>query len=891
MIIPKELNLPNKFTQWRAEQAETVDKIVAATSKTFLLDAPTGCHPQGQKILMFDGSVKNVENILSGDVLMGPDNSPRVVESLNHGHGFIWDIIPKKGPSFKVNNAHVLSLKVTKGIYKPNLRPQGKHRYQEGFHKGAGIYGGLQSGDIVNIRVSDYLKTSKWFKHICKLYRVPIDFTGGQLSISPYFLGILLGDGGIKTDITVTTSHEIPEMYLAATLWGVRVVFAGQKGKAKTWRLSIPRGGNAKNPLMEELRKLGLWGTGSGTKFIPQQYKVASNQDRKEILAGLIDTDGSRDISDYDYISKSQRLAEDVVFIARSLGLAAYVHPTIKKTQFGVVGEYYRVHISGDCSLIPSRFKPASERKQKKDVLVTGFEIKSATDSEFFGFTLSGDGRYLLGDFTVTHNSGKSLVGIAAYKRLDVLDQVLDRMTDDAEIYRCLYLTRTIQLQEQILKDFPARMIKGRSNYPCALRPKDFPKFSADDCPGKCPFPCQYAIEKNKTVHAPLAVLNDAYYLTETNGPGQFSGANMVIVDEIDSLESCLLEQVKFSVSERQCKKYGLKPPAEMESLVAWQNWARQAYQRVGAALNVMRSQLPLEVNRWTNTEMDINKEIKTGESFLHRMNLFINEVNDTWILDLENNKFGWQVTFKPVTVGAYGERYLWRHGKRFLGMSGTILDPEIMAEDLGIDDYEYCRLDSTFPVANRIIHYNPVANLKFDRMQEELPKLAIEVASLIKKHAGDNVLVHAVSNNIRDFLVGALPLQGISLDKIMTHNTDNRADQLTLFKSRRGYTMISPSFDRGVDLPDGECKCVIICKMPYMSLGDKQVKARLAMPKGQRWYNMKTIQTVMQMTGRAVRSPTDVCDIHILDRQFDSLLARTRHMLPKWWLEAIRRK
>ena len=84
--------------------------------------------------------------------------------------------------------------------------------------------------------------------------------------------------------------------------------------------------------------------------------------------------------------------------------------------------------------------------------------------------------------------AGKSLVGVASYKRLTIMDKVLDRMTDDEEEqkYRCLYLTKTIQLQEQILGDFPAAMIKGRKNYPCSQRAGDFPSFSAEDCPGSC---------------------------------------------------------------------------------------------------------------------------------------------------------------------------------------------------------------------------------------------------------------------------------------------------------------------------------------------------------------------------------------------------------------------
>jgi Rad3-related DNA helicase len=366
----------------------------------------------------------------------------------------------------------------------------------------------------------------------------------------------------------------------------------------------------------------------------------------------------------------------------------------------------------------------------------------------------------------------------------------------------------------------------------------------------------------------------------------------MVIIDEIDSLESCLMEFIKFTVSERQCKKYGLTPPNHLDVLDEWLPWANQSYNRVNQGIALLKQQLNFnDVEHWTNTDMAINKDIKQGEQFLHQMAGFIHDVNDEWILDYEWKKQGWSVTFKPVTVGPYCERYLWSHGRRFLGMSGTILDPEIMAEDLGIEDYEYHRLNSNFPVQNRLIHVRPACNLRYDTMQQELPKLTEEVARLVNMYPGENTLVHAVSNNIRDHLVNNLPWAGVNPEIIMTHDKDNRAAQLELFKNMRGCVMISPSFDRGVDLPNDECRSVIICKMPYMNLQDKQVKARMALPKGQRWYNLRAIQSVMQMTGRAVRSKDDYCDTWILDLQFDRLLARTRHLIPKWWLDAIRRE
>ena len=130
------------------------------------------------------------------------------------------------------------------------------------------------------------------------------------------------------------------------------------------------------------------------------------------VLAGLIDTDGSLCKSGYDYITKSKRLAEDVVFICRSVGLAAYMNECKKSCQNGFTGNYYRVSISGDCSIIPCRCerKRSQARKQIKRVDVTGFSIEAVGSGDYFGFELDGDHLYLDGYFVRHHNSGKSII-------------------------------------------------------------------------------------------------------------------------------------------------------------------------------------------------------------------------------------------------------------------------------------------------------------------------------------------------------------------------------------------------------------------------------------------------------------------------------------------------
>jgi Rad3-related DNA helicase len=102
---------------------------------------------------------------------------------------------------------------------------------------------------------------------------------------------------------------------------------------------------------------------------------------------------------------------------------------------------------------------------------------------------------------------------------------------------------------------------------------------------------------------------------------------------------------------------------------------------------------------------------------------------------------------------------------------------------------------------------------------------------------------------------------------------------------------MLSPSFDRGVDLPAARFakQVVIVCKIPYPDLSDPQVKARLEMPGGEKWYVIRTAQTLLQMTGRMTRNKNDFTDIYILDGSFMTLLQKTRGSLYKWWTDAIR--
>lgn len=344
---------------------------------------------------------------------MGPDSQPRRVLSVTKGYGPLVRVVPRKGTPWVCNDEHVLSLTRT--------------------NDGVTSLG----GQITDVPVKVWAEWSKTQKHLHKLFRVPVDFPPITLPIHPYLLGVLLGDGSLTNRRIMLTSEDTEVVESAAWLalsHGVNCYPTRSEGRTQTYLFTTTRG--QPNPLLDWLRLLGLMECRSGDKFIPGMYKTSDRSQRLQLLAGLLDTDGHLNRAHFDYVSKSQQLSNDLAHVARSVGLAAYVTPRQVDNQ-----TYWRVSISGNVDAIPTRIprKKAPARKQKKDVLKTGFRIEPIGPGDYYGFTLEGDGRFLLGDFTVTHNTemAAEIIHLARAKgskvlfiadRLALVDQAHNRL-------------------------------------------------------------------------------------------------------------------------------------------------------------------------------------------------------------------------------------------------------------------------------------------------------------------------------------------------------------------------------------------------------------------------------------------------------------------------------
>ena len=192
--------------------------------------------------------------------------------------------------------------------------------------------------NIVDILHKYGLKKNRSFNiyiPVCK----PIQFSKKDLFIPPYLMGALLGDGGLTQNTLTFTNVEqdiIDKVNLLVSKWGV---FKHRKNKE---HIQLHFVGGKNNPFKEYLTNT-FHHANSSNKFIPQEYKMSSVEDRFELVRGLIDTDGSVNEKGHIKIGfVSEQLAKDLQFVLQSLGYRAKLTTEKRDGRNNTYGLYIR---------------------------------------------------------------------------------------------------------------------------------------------------------------------------------------------------------------------------------------------------------------------------------------------------------------------------------------------------------------------------------------------------------------------------------------------------------------------------------------------------------------------------------------------------------------------
>jgi superfamily II DNA or RNA helicase len=374
------------------------------------------CLAKGTPVMLADGSWQRVECLAVGDLLMGPDSCPRTVTGLGHGVDSLFRVHQGNGDDFVCNGDHILVLESS------GFRNSDGKRYS--------------TGEQVEISVLNYLKLPKWAKNQLKGFKTGVEFRAQAIPLNPYFLGLWLGDGS-SAGAAITTGDPEIKTFLSNFAAGYGLKIRAEAGNGcETLHLTT---GERKpyNPITYQLRRIGVL----NNKHIPKIYAKNSACIRKQILAGLIDSDGHVLANKIEFTFCNSTLAHDVLWLCRSLGLRTTLYPKKCRCQTGAVSDGFRIIAKGDFSGV----YPIIERKRKLPAPRRGLRyaisITPEGRGEYFGFTLDGDGRFLLKDFTVSHNTAMFAAAAAMITR---------RIGDDC---RFLYVTPSERLTRQAYND------------------------------------------------------------------------------------------------------------------------------------------------------------------------------------------------------------------------------------------------------------------------------------------------------------------------------------------------------------------------------------------------------------------------------------------------------
>lgn len=405
----------------REEQVVVKKEAIANLNKTgsTLMSMYCGfgkCLGYDTPILCFDGTIKLVQNITTNDQLMGDDGTPRNVLSLARGDEQMYRINMIYGDSFTANKSHILSLfaihhrkKITYEndpyvhtlYFDINLMEYVWNRFENDTEADC-FLNYVDYDPTVNISIENFLELSSFTQNGLMAYRVSVEFFYREVLLDPYFLGLWLGMGNEHTQELRVTDEELVD-YVTEILQLKEIELleiTETSTDVKQTRVKLAKNANGLN------RGINYYGI-LNEKRIPSDYLLNIKNIRLLVLAGIIDACGSRNGNTYFITVKSRKLCDDILYLTRSLGFNSMFYDTLNENIVYYVIAVLSVTGPKIPVLLPKN--EASCKRFDNELTLMQFSITPITDTDYYGFEIDGNRRFLLGDFTVTHNTITSI--------------------------------------------------------------------------------------------------------------------------------------------------------------------------------------------------------------------------------------------------------------------------------------------------------------------------------------------------------------------------------------------------------------------------------------------------------------------------------------------------
>ncbi len=257
----------------------------------------------------------------------------------------------------------------------------------------------------------------------------------------------------------------------------------------------------------------------------------------------------------------------------------------------------------------------------------------------------------------------------------------------------------------------------------------------------------------------------------------------------------------------------------------------------------------------------------------------------------IKNNTKEIVVTYNCAKEDYMCFNYLLNTSNNRVLLSATVGLKQPFDENLGVrftEEESYLKkIPSTFDFSRSPIYYYSKYKLSYTEKAESLKYLKpMLYRLLIEKCSQYKGIIQTASYDLAKEFVKDAPyeLKG----RLLLYSDSSEKTRLIKKHERSTNTiLIGPSLSEGIDLPGDLCRFIIILKVPYASLKDKLVKAKMKL--FPHWYKSDASNSIIQGIGRGNRSKNDWCVTYIVDGCFGQLYAATKEQYSKELQERIK--
>ena len=488
------------------------------------------------------------------------------------------------------------------------------------------------------------------------------------------------------------------------------------------------------------------------------------------------------------------------------------------------------------------------------------------------------------------------------------------------------------QYERDVERHFPAwTVLKGQQEYPCQ---RNGLSFKSGECKLKgiksyaeiamkfsCSKDCLYIKERDAAIHSPLLVCTYSFWLLHQNyvkpnaeDKPPFDSRDFVICDEAHKLVEIVNNNFspKFGTDDINKLKMCAKA-VEGEDDNGVVDTCVHAVEIVRSAISATESnQGLLELLReyanklkpfveYSDTIQRSVGEKKEGLSKEDR-NLvhaceFIDEhfsafcdyieiIEESGVNYLVKNQTeNGAIAFNCLNETYLMDKFFHRHCKKKMYMSATIGAHDAFARENSLPEFYGIRIPSTFDFSQSPIFYVDKYRMSYKDKEYSTPYIIKMIEAIADMYAGKRGIIQTGSYSLAKILKETAP-RNISSRFVLYDGAKEKKESIEFFKHYSDKILVGPTLIEGLSFDDDLCRFQIVAKVPYPSLADKFVSAKMKLKP--EWYSNATAISILQGVGRGIRNDHDWCVTFILDGCFTLLMQKSYNMFPPEFINRI---